>query len=131
MTKYFNNFSLRFLTVFTIIGNLNDNFVSIYCSFGAFDWNKNILCQLLVIRYHKSEVLTALISSDNLMQTSGYNFYNSAFPAFSGLLRIYCNRYSVHMHGSVGILLRDIDIFLFTLYRHKAKASAVSGINTG
>ena len=128
MPQNFNDLSLRIASVLAVIRNFHNDLMPRHGTLCVFSGNKNILRNLLVIRYHKAIALAACLKcANNPLLSSFQNPYNYAICLFA-LFRLmqHLIQHSVLLHRAHRFALRNKNILASCVGCHKSKPSGVS-----
>ena len=123
MTDYLNNFSFRICHITSVIRNLDNYFVTCYCTLALSFWDIDVSAKLLIVRNYKSKTLTLWICSDKYISATLNNWYNLALTSFAVCFFIYNHMYLITVNGTSGLVCRYKNILVFSFHTHKSKSS--------
>ena len=87
MPENLHHFSFRILSLFPVLCDFNNDFMTVYSSFRTLQRNKNIRTKLWIIRHCKAKIFIQLIRAHHLLHAPLKHMQHLSLPAASGHCR--------------------------------------------
>ena len=87
MPENLHHFSFRILSLFPVLCDFNNDFMTVYSSFRTLQRNKNIRTKLWIIRHCKAKIFIQLIRAHHLLHAPFKHMQHLSLPAASGHCR--------------------------------------------